>query len=121
MIGNDGGSINDANEARGMAALRRDLNLEGGRFRLRFALREVVARLERDVKSINLVQFGSFAMAKQALGGRVLPGAMSEDALLEVYEALSGLMTDVVKHNLLDPSDLVYLTAMDALAACEEG
>lgn len=99
----------------------RGVNVERGRFKLRHALREVVSRIERDVTTTTYVSLGSWGMAKAALAGREMPGQLPVERLREVYVALNMLMHDVVKHALLDPADPVYLTAMDAMAACVEG
>jgi len=108
-------------EAQGMAALRADLNCEAGRHRMRAALREVLERLEGSAPAVRMLRFGVHATAVNVLRSRPADGDLAPMDRRYVYDALSALMTDVVRHNLLDPADPVYLTAMDAMAACEEG
>lgn len=108
-------------EAQGMAALRADLNGAAVRHRLRAALREVLDAVERDARGVRLMKFGVHATALNVLRSRPAEGLLACKDREYVYEALGAVMEEVVRHNLIAPWDDVYVNAMDAMAACEEG
>lgn len=108
-------------EAQGMATFRADLNCEAGRHRLRAALREVLDAVERDNSAVRLMKFGVHATARNVLRSQmfVSDGVLSIKGQQYVYGALAAVMEEVVRHNLLAPTDAAYVNAMDAMAACE--
>lgn len=109
----------ERNEAQSMAALRADLNCEAGRHRLRAALRDVLDAVERDDRGVRLMRFGVHATAVNVLRSRPAEGLLAPMDRQYVYEALGAVMEEVVRHNLIAPTDAVYVNAMAAMAACE--
>ncbi|WMW64374.1 hypothetical protein [Nitratidesulfovibrio liaohensis] len=106
-------------EAQSMAALRADLSCDAGRHRMRAALREVLDAVERDNSAVRLMKFGVHATAMNVLRSRPADGALAPMDRRYVYEAMGAVMEEVVRHNLLAPTDAAYVNAMDAMAACE--
>lgn len=106
-------------EAQGMAALRADMNCDAGRHRLRAALREVLDAVESNDRGVRLMKFGVHATAVNVLRSRPADGDLAPMDRRYVYEALGAVMEEVVRHNLIAPTDVVYVNAMDAMAACE--